>query len=140
MNNLTFSIINYLVDCFYFADLILNFFVGYYDFEENLILEFKKVFKNYLLSSFFLDLISGVPLNLIVLLIINNDSTTIAPQTPLNIITFLKLIRLFKLSMVFKFMKIGRFFNLGHESTKINILLELTEDSTKLRMTFNPVR
>ena len=38
MNNLTFSIINYLVDCFYFADLILNFFVGYYDFEENLIL------------------------------------------------------------------------------------------------------
>ena len=134
MNNLTFSIINYLVDCFYFADLILNFFVGYYDFEENLILEFKKVFKNYLLSSFFLDLISGVPLNLIVLLIINNDSTTIAPQTPLNIITFLKLIRLFKLSMVFKFMKIGRFFNLGHESTKINILLELTEDSTKLRI------
>ena len=51
------------IDILFFIDLILNFWMGYYDDEENLIISPKKIILNYIFGWFWIDLISCIPFN-----------------------------------------------------------------------------
>ena len=54
---------NIFIDIIFHLDLILNFFMGFYDDEENLILNKKKIFFNYLFGYFTIDVLACLPFN-----------------------------------------------------------------------------
>ena len=53
----------FFIDIVYLIDLILNFFMAYYDKEENLIVNHKKIILYYIFGWFIVDLISFLPFN-----------------------------------------------------------------------------
>jgi hypothetical protein len=66
---------NCLTDFSFILDLIFNFFVGFYDSEENIIRSYQSIAGNYLTTWFIYDFFSSVPINTI-LDIINYDVQT----------------------------------------------------------------
>ncbi len=54
-------LIDFLITIIYFIDLISNFFIAYYDFEEFLIDELDQIAFNYISSYFFFDLLAALP-------------------------------------------------------------------------------
>ena len=59
------NIIENFIDIIYYIDMIITFFVGYYNFDEILIRDYKSIAKNYFKSWFFIDLISAIPIKTI---------------------------------------------------------------------------
>ena len=53
----------FFIDIIYLIDLILNFFMAYYDKEENLIVNHKKIILYYIFGWFIVDLVSFIPFN-----------------------------------------------------------------------------
>ena len=65
-NYLVWDIFDYIVDFYFFVDIILNFFVPFMDSNYVYITEKKKIAMNYLMSSWFvIDIVSVLPLNII---------------------------------------------------------------------------
>ena len=54
-------IIGIIIDIIFFIDIILNFLTAYFDNEDNLIVDKKKIVINYLTGWFLLDLLSTLP-------------------------------------------------------------------------------
>ena len=54
-----------MTDCIFFIDLVLSFFSAYYDSDENLVKNLKKIAINYLKSWFVIDIGSCVPLSFV---------------------------------------------------------------------------
>ena len=54
---------NFFIDIIFICDLILNFFMGFYDNEENLILNEHKIIFNYLFGYFTIDVLACIPFN-----------------------------------------------------------------------------
>ena len=52
-------------DCIFFIDMVLSFFSAYYDSDENLVKNLKKIAINYLKSWFIVDIGSCVPLSFV---------------------------------------------------------------------------
>ena len=52
---------NILIDIVFIIDIIINFCVAYYDFDELLIVEFNLIAKDYLNIWFIIDFISAIP-------------------------------------------------------------------------------
>ena len=52
---------NILIDIVFNIDIIINFWVAYYDFDELLIVEFNLIAKDYLNTWFIIDFISAIP-------------------------------------------------------------------------------
>ena len=59
------QLIFFLIDLFYIIDLVTGFFKAYYNFDEFLIKNRKKMYKNYLNTWFFTDFIEAIPLYII---------------------------------------------------------------------------
>ena len=55
------EILNIIMECIFIFDFLLQFIRAYYDFDENLIKNNKKIFFNYINSWFFFDLICILP-------------------------------------------------------------------------------
>jgi hypothetical protein len=66
LDGLTIKVIDALIDLIYTADLILGFFKAYYDIEETLIFNPRKIVTNYLLTYFVIDVIAAFPLNTLI--------------------------------------------------------------------------
>ena len=52
-----------IIDLLFLADLMLNFFMAYFDEEEEIVTDRRKIVKNYLRSWFILDLVALLPFN-----------------------------------------------------------------------------
>ena len=88
-------IVDYLSDGIFAVDIIINFFLAYYDYQDELVCSKKKIFFNYLNGWFILDIIGVFPFGQIL-----NTSryTTLARIS--------KLPRLYKLIRMTKFLRI----------------------------------
>ena len=101
--------INYIKVCFnifieilFLFDLIINFFLGYYNEEDKLIKRSKKIIKNYILGYFFVDLLSSIPFNAISFYYCKKNSNQICHTYESNnifllLLTCLKAIKIFKI-------------------------------------------
>ena len=94
-------IIEFVIDCFFIIDFILGFFTGYLNFDEQLISNNKSIFIHYLKTWFFLDLISGIPINSIFILIMRNKNTITLSffdykWKVYQLLRYIRLIKLFK--------------------------------------------
>ena len=62
-NSLSFSIFLYVIDFFFFIDIILNYFSAYVDDSEIIVDNFKSIAINYIKTWFFIDFISIMPID-----------------------------------------------------------------------------
>jgi hypothetical protein len=54
-----------LVDIIFFGDMVKNFFLGYFDENDQLTMEHPKIIKRYLKTWFPIDLLSSIPFSVI---------------------------------------------------------------------------
>ena len=94
---------NILIDIVFIIDIIINFCVAYYDFDELLIIEFHLIAKHYLKTWFIIDFISAIPF-LTIFNIFNkkckNESFLNHPFYGKNFFYLLILLRLLKIFKV----------------------------------------
>lgn len=93
------SIIDFVVDLLFILDIVLNFFFATYDPQERIVYKPKEIAKNYLKTWFAIDLISSIPVNLI-----------LGDFGPIKGV--LRAVKLSKLSTLFKLNKLIRIFRL----------------------------
>ena len=117
-------LMEFIIDFFYILDLFLNFFIGYYNFEEQFITYFTYIIINYLKTWFIIDLLSAFPFNTIfavtnyykrknnLTLTFTNDQT--------------------KLFEIFKLLKIFKIFKIYSQNKCIEILFLYLSDFDKL--------
>ena len=59
------SLFTYFIDLIFIIDVIISFFVAYYNFDEVLIIDYKLMFLHYLETWFFIDFIAAIPFHTI---------------------------------------------------------------------------
>ena len=95
---------NILNDIVYFIDIIIPFFVAYYNFDEQLIIKHKLIIQNYLTSDFIINLITGIPYFTIFVICnkksINNDVLN-EPFSNNNFYYLFILLRLLKIFKIY---------------------------------------
>jgi CRP-like cAMP-binding protein len=100
-------ILGLFIDVIFAIDLVLNFFLAYYDFDENLILKRQNIILNYLTHGFTIDLLTAIPFSSILnLQWIDNTST----NRQIKLVRIAKLTRMSKLSRVLKLTKLAKIF------------------------------
>ncbi len=88
-----------IIDLFFFFDIILNFFTAYYTYDERIEKRLYKIVKHYLKGWFTLDLISVIPINLIMNEFIRDDNVT-------SLWNFRKIPKIYRLTRLFRLIKI----------------------------------
>ena len=88
-----------IIDLFFFFDIILNFFTAYYTYDERIEKRLNKVIKHYLKGWFVLDLISVIPINLIMNEFIRDDDVS-------SLWNFRKIPKIYRLTRLFRLIKI----------------------------------
>ena len=93
---------NIFIEILFLFDLIINFFLGYYNEEDKLIKGSKKIIKNYILGYFIVDLLSSIPFNTISFYYCQKNNNQICHTYESNniillLLTCLKAIKIFKI-------------------------------------------
>ena len=96
--------INIIIDLLFIIDLVINFFHKYYEKEEKIIFHFNiKIIYKYIFGWFFIDLLSSVPINIILFFNCRNYQTLIYHTYEKgSIIDILFFLRCFKAIKIFK--------------------------------------
>ena len=92
------SIVDYTIDSLFAADIVLNFFTGYYDQDMVLVTDHALIAKKYLRWWFWIDVGATVPFDVIVEVASNKDGGELRALKLIRFFRLLKLGRLRKLS------------------------------------------
>lgn len=106
-DNVVFDTLDYIINICFMADIILNFNTGYY-YKGLLIMDRKKIIKNYVSAWFWIDIISTFPYDWVYS---EDDSDTGFQGRAISfakLFRFLRFIRLLRLMRVIKLQKIFR--------------------------------
>ena len=98
-----------VVDLYFWVDIILNFRTGYFDVNNDLVIEQKLLCKNYLRGWFLLDLVSCTPVTYIGL-IVNGGTRAEAEAVAASDLKMLKVFRLLRLAKLLRLARIKRLF------------------------------
>ena len=126
-NNLINKGINIIFDLLFIVDLIINFFHKYNEKEEKIIFNFSvKIARNYIFGWFFIDLLSSIPINIILLIYCRNYQILIYHTYEKgSIIDILFFLRCLKAIKIFKILsrKKNQFMTKIREKCTDNIFL-----------------
>ena len=108
-------VMNIVIDFFFICDIVVTLMTGFVDENDALIMKPRPIITNYIKSWFFMDVVSSVPIDLILRLIEESqksddmDAAELANLTKLfkmmRLVRMLKLVRLFRLSRVAKYVR-----------------------------------
>lgn len=110
------DIIECFMDLIFIFDIILQFFIPFYNYEEELIISKHLIALNYIKGWFFIDIIASIPGSIITYLLtygINSDDVKNTSFTKINKIT-----RLAKFYRVLKFTKLSKILKLSSDQTQ----------------------
>ena len=93
--------INIIIDFVYIIDVIISFFIAYYNFDEILIIAPKLIIKNYLKTWFLIDLISAIPFQTFLTIFNNKCKNEAFLQKPLYGNHYYYLLILYRLFKIF---------------------------------------
>ena len=111
IDNLPYKVIDIISDFVFLCDLVLNFFIGYFDSDNDTLVSSKaKIAVHYLKSFFIVDLISSIPFSLISTVFINNDDNI------KNLSQFQKIDGIRKIFRLLKWMKLFKIFKYSNQS------------------------
>jgi hypothetical protein len=94
------------LDCWFLFEIIMNFFTGYVE-KGILIMDRKKIFKKYVKTWFFIDMISSFPFSFITLGSDGTNSGAVLQSTKL--IRILRLAKYARLLRLIRFLKVNKF-------------------------------
>ena len=94
--------INFAIDILFIFDLIINFFLEYYNKQENLVKKRRKIINKYLKGYFFFDLLTSLPINIIYYYYAKNSYTNCHTYEWTNYINYLSILKCLKSIKVFK--------------------------------------
>ena len=94
--------INLAIDILFIFDLIIHFFLKYYNKQEILVKSWKKVISKYLKGYFFFDLLASLPINIIYYYYTKNMYTNCHSYESTDYIFFLSILKCLKSIKVFK--------------------------------------
>ena len=97
--------LNFTIDCIFMLDVVKNFFTGYVDKNDRVIMVHKRIIKRYLSTWFLPDVVSSIPFDLITKFGVSNTS-----GFPTQVTKTLKLLRLMRLAKLFRLLKVSRIF------------------------------
>ena len=115
-------ILDFVLDGFFFLDMIFTLLTGYYDSENNLILSHSKILCNYLKGWFLLDAISCFPVQAIL------DSQQ-KYNSLLRVTRLQRLYRILRLTKILRFMKA---FRNNKQLRFMNLVLKVSVEMEKL--------
>lgn len=109
--------INIVWDMVFLVDFIFGFFVAYYDRNDELVTDIKKISRHYLKSWFMLDLVTAIPVGSLIDICLLMNKNTLFYKSSYKIFTNYTnvLIHLFKLIKIFKIIKVSVNNYLVHE-------------------------
>lgn len=110
---LGFLVLNIVIDFFFMADLILNFNTGYFqDLDQVLVMDRRRIAWTYLKGWFFIDLVSSIPFDLILISATSNGSST-AGRLPklLRVLKITRLLRLLRVTKMARYLTKYNFFS-----------------------------
>ena len=129
--------INYFIDILFIIDVIVNFFLQYYDKKEKLVKNRKKIFEYYIKGCFFFDFLTSLPFNLIYYYYCKYNYPIVICHTYeknisiyyLALLKCLKAFKIFKLSMNKKNYCITKIIESASDkpsiSTKMDLLIDI---------------
>lgn len=79
----------------FIADIVINFFTAYYRHLDYLESDYKEIRNHYLKSTFVIDVISSIPIDLVFYLCNFNDHMDLKSYRLAKLIRYLKLLRLY---------------------------------------------
>ena len=113
------SMMDFIIDFFFFSDFIIGFFTAFYDFDEQLITNNKLIIKQYLKKWFTINFISGIPFNSIFKMMdYYQKSNTIVYAYTNNFWKILQLFQLIRLFKLYKTFNNNSFINSIHKKMK----------------------
>jgi len=94
------TFINVFIDLFFVFDLVLNFFIAFYDEQMHLVDEPREIVRNYLRSWFIVDLAGSIPFDFITLV-----GSYVAGTQAVAVFRVLKLPRIVRLMRIAHFLR-----------------------------------
>jgi hypothetical protein len=91
------------VDCLFLLDVVLSFFLGFHDVDGSYVDDPAVIRKRYLRSTFFMDLISSLPLDVIASAAFTSSSGNLLTLKLLRILRLIRLLKLFRLVRLSRF-------------------------------------
>lgn len=115
------TVIEVFFDLIFITDIFINFFVGFYNYEEELVKNLQLIAINYLTGWFFLDLIASIPGSLIIFILSYEADANIAASKKISVIN--KATRLSKVYRMIKFTKLFKIVKISKDDQKnVNVL------------------
>lgn len=99
-DNITILILDTIIDISFIVDIILNFNTCYYDEENNLVKDRSIISKNYLKSWFTIDVLTSIPLSIIL-----DKTANLKTHSYIKLLKIIRLYRLIKLLRIAKLQK-----------------------------------
>jgi len=93
------------IDTWFIGEIILNFFTGYYE-KGVMVMDMRKIFRQYMRSWFSLDVISSLPLSYVEILTTADSHEALQSAKILRIFKLTKYARLLRL---LRFIKVSKF-------------------------------
>ena len=116
-----FLLINSIIDCLFFVDLIVYFRTTFiHNKTGNEIIEPKEIAKSYLKGRFWVDLLATIPFDTFAGIIIGSESSSF-----LAIFSLLKLVRVLRLNRIISIMKVGNEIKLSLKLGKLVFFLSM---------------
>lgn len=142
-NDLDFDLVNYFemcMDCIFILDIVMQFFIPYYNAEEDLIKNKYLIAKNYLSGWFVLDVIASIPGSIITNFLdsyneMSNSLTEANSISKINKVTRItKLYKILKFTKLSKIIKLSTLKNKQTNQSHIPSLEDLNISSSIIRM------
>ena len=98
------NLLNYFMDLIYIIDLIVAFIRPYYNFDDQLVINNKKIIFHYLYSYFIVDLICSIPFYSIFKIIERNQTRCFLINLSIKLNNFYRIFEILKLFKILKIM------------------------------------
>lgn len=109
-NNTRFSVSDHIIDCLFAFDVVMNFRSAYRDSKtDELVLDGKKIARNYIKGRFWVDLLASAPFEQIGKLFSSSGGSS----KRLKIFSLMKLVRLLRLGRIVTYLKMKSSFKFG---------------------------
>ena len=99
-------IFNYAIDLFFLAELIVNFNTAFEDEDKEIVDSRKEIAKRYLSGWFVIDIVSILPLDIILLAFVEGSGSDAQVNRMIKMGKFSKLYKLIKITRLFRLLKL----------------------------------
>ena len=116
-DNAEWLVVDLIIDSLFMFDIFINFFSAYENNEGRIVFKFKEISSNYIKGWFFIDLVSSIPIYLIL------DNSAVINSEFMS-----KIQHITKLARIIRLLKLARMFKFNKQLKKYLMSLKISQD------------